>query len=127
MMDLLRATGVAAIPLLILAAVTLWYSLRYSLKPRSRHLLVASAAAVCSLLLALLSAVVGFKLSVLYLPTHGDTILVLQGLSESLNAVVLALLTCLLATALLSIGGWRSLRSARASEERQPSPSPSRA
>jgi hypothetical protein len=121
MMDMLRATGNAAFPLLILAAVTLWYSLRYLLNPRSRHLLVASAAAVGSLLLALLSAVVGFQLSVAFLPAGGDPVLALKGLSESLNAVVLALGTCLLATTLLSIGGWRSLRGARTGDEHRAS------
>ena len=120
MINLFRATGVAVFPLLILAAVTLWHSLRYLLNARRRHLLVASAAALASLLLALLSAVVGLQISVAYLPAAGDPVMVLKGLCESLNAVVLALLTSLIATTLLPIGGWRALRASRTSDEPQP-------
>ena len=126
-MDFFRATGAAALPLLILSAVTLWHSLRYLVNARSRHLLVASAAAVACLLLALLSAVVGYQISVALLPADGNPVWVLRGVSESLNAVALALLTGLLATTLLSIGGWRSLRAPSTSDNRHPSQSPTRA
>ena len=113
LIDFIRFGGIAGLPLLILAPVTFWHSLRYLLDPRSHHLLVGSAAAGVGLLLALLSTVLDFMISVGYLQGHSDWVLILMGLAEALGAVVLALLTCLLATTLLSIGGWRLLRASR--------------
>jgi len=121
MMNFLHAAGLVVWPLLLLAAVTLWFSVRYLLTARSRHLLVASSCAVFSLLVALLSVVVGYQLSIWLAPAAGpQPVFVLISLSESLNAVVLALFTCLLATLLLSIGRYRLLRSPGSREEHRP-------
>ena len=126
MTTFLEEAGFVAWPLLLLVAVSLWHSVRYLANARTRHLAAASGAALLSLVLAALSLVGGFQYSVSAAMRAGSgTSLVLLGLSESLNGVVLALLTCLLVTLLLSIGTYRSqrgpARAARSATDGSPS------
>lgn len=127
MTTFLEEAGFVAWPLLVLAAVALWQSIRYLGTARTRHLAAASGAALLSLFLSGLGVVVGFQYSVAAAASAGAaTNLVLLGLAESLNGAVLALLTCLLATLLLSIGAYRSGARPHPAESENAGESPSR-
>lgn len=127
MTDLFTAASPAVWLLLILAAVTLWHSVRYLRSLRGEHLVAAASAALGGLLLGALAFVVGFRISVASLPSEASPKLVLLGASESLSCLSLSLLTALLATLLLAIGGYRSFRATRQAEEPRRSEAPSRA
>jgi hypothetical protein len=127
MTDLFAAASPAVWLLLILAAVTLWHSVRYLRSLRGEHLVAASSAALGSLLLGALAFVVGFRISVASLPPEASPKLVLLGASESLSCLSLSLLTALLATLLLAIGGYRSFRATRVTLEPSSRDAPSRA
>lgn len=127
MTELFAPSSPAAWLLLILAAVTLWHSVRYLRSLRGEHLVAASSAALGGLLLGALAFVVGIRISVASLPSEASPKLVLLGASESLSCLSLSLITALLATLLLAIGGYRSLRAARTAEEPRRREAPSRA
>lgn len=127
MTELFAPASPAAWLLLILAAVTLWHSIRYLWTLRSEHLVVAAGAALGSLLLGALAFVVGFQRSVAALGPGTDPRLVLLGASESLSCLVLSLILALPATFLLTIGGYRSLRAAGTVEEPRAGEAPSTA
>lgn len=123
-----EAAGLVTWPLLILAAATLWQSVRYLGTARAQHLAAAAGSAVLGLILSLLWFVVGFQYSVATAVRPGfDSALVLLGVSEALHGVVLALLTCLLAALLLSIGGYRAFAAASRADRTATDGAPSRA
>jgi hypothetical protein len=121
------AASPAAWLLLVLAAVTLWHSIRYLRNLRLEHLVAASSAALGSLLLGALAFAVGVQTSVSSLRPDTGPVLALFGAAESLSCLLLALVTCLVAALLLSIGGYRSLRAVRGATEPRSSEAPSRA
>jgi len=128
MTTFLEAAGLVAWPLLILAAATLWQSVRYLGTARAQHLVAAAGSAVLSLTLSLLWFLVGLQYSVATAVRPGvHEGMVLLGLSEALHGVVLALLTCLLATLLLSIGGYRAFAAANPADRTATERAPSRA
>lgn len=127
MTELFATASPAAWLLLILAAVTLWHSIRYLWTLRSEHLVAAAGAALGSLLLGALAFVVGFRISVGALPPEPSLALVALGASESLSCSSLALINALLAAVLLPIGGYRSLRAAGAAGEPRAGEAPSTA
>lgn len=127
MTTLFAPASPAAWLLLILAAVTLWHSIRYFWSLRSEHLVVAAGAALGSLLLGALAFATGFQRSVAALGPETDPRLVLLGASESLSCLVLSLILALPATFLLALGGYRSLRAAGTVEEPRAGEAPSTA
>lgn len=110
----LAAAGPLVWPVLVLALATVALSAQYLRSGRLDLVPAALGVGASTVLLALLSVVVGFQLSVGGLGgvAADSRWIYLLGVSEALNALVLALAACALSALLLSAGGFRSLRSA---------------
>jgi len=114
MSQYLVSAGPLVWPLLLVGAATLLVSILYARSARGELLPLAAGGAGCTLILGLLGTVVGLQLSAAGLPhvEAGHQWIVWLGLAESLGNLVLALVVCLLAVALLAVGGWRGRRQA---------------
>jgi len=112
----LAAAGPLVWPVLVLALATVVLSAQYLRSGRLAFVPAALGVGACTVLLALLSVVVGYQLSVgaLVGVEPDSRWIYLLGIAESLNALVLALAACALSALLLSAGGFRSLRGAAA-------------
>lgn len=109
MIDYLNAAGPLAWPIVGLCLVALFAAARYALEPSGRQAWLALGATAAAMIAAVLGTVVGFQKSVAGLGQAAaeKSWLVLFGLEESLNSVVLALVAAGLVTVILTVGAWR--------------------
>jgi len=108
-MTFLAAAGPLVWPTLVLTAVTLWFSAMYARSREPRFAWTAASLAVATLLMAGLAAVTGFQWSVSATDAAQpeDRWLVVLGLAESLNGLVLALFACVAASVIVAFGAYR--------------------
>jgi len=112
-MTFLAAAGPLVWPILLLTAVTLWFSAVYARSRELRFAWTAASLAVATLLMAGLAAVTGFQWSVSATDAAQleDRWLAVLGLAESLNGLVLAF-ACVAASVIVAYGAYRGRPSA---------------
>lgn len=89
--------------------MALWFSARYARSREPRFAWTAASLAVATLLMAGLAAVTGFQWSVSATDAAQleDRWLVVFGLTESLNTLVVALFACVAASIIVAYGAYR--------------------
>ena len=109
MPQLLQSAGPLALPILLVGVFAIVFAVRYAIRPQARTLAQCLGASVLTNLVALLSSVLGYQRSVAVLPQAeaSDRWVFLLGISESLNAVVVALAITVVVVAVLTTGSLR--------------------
>ena len=109
MIDYLNASGPLVWPILALCLVALFAAVRYALTRGDRLAALARGATGAAIIMAVLNLIIGFQKSVAGLGEAAaeKSWLVLFGLEESLNGVVLALVVAFLVSLILTWGAWQ--------------------
>ena len=117
----LGAAGLFAIPISLLGAVSIWFAIR-SARGRASAMPLAIGAIFSTVIVGALGTVMGAQMALEHLATLAveKRFLILIGIKEAMNDLVLSLFFALAAIAVLSFGAYRARTKASPVTEADP-------